>query len=192
MPRKKGKPHAEGELKKTISASVTPTAHTELKRLATEWGFVSFSAMLEDLGQRRIFLAQSQQSSHPVSLSSQEAETIRQILDSMAPLTPALLAEVVTRAGDLISQKLERPMCTSRTDKTIAEWVQECRSACVVMFEDIFPIERVDAIATGAKPTDEELEVLASALPISLEDLRRMRKEEFPNGSASQGCTRHH
>lgn len=101
MPRKKGKPHAESELKKTISVSVTPSAHTSLKKIAEEWGFVSFSAMLEDLGQQRIFLARSA----PLS----EAEVIRDIVQLMARLSPSSLASIIVQAGELVVRKLEPP-----------------------------------------------------------------------------------
>lgn len=122
-----------------------------------------------------------------------ESALVSQIFQAMRKLSPARIAEVVTKGGELITQKLGHLFpATSAPKASIAQLVQDNYGACTEMFEDVVAPHRVDAIAQGAKPTDEELELLSSALSIGLEDLRQMRKKEFRNGNANQGCNQHH
>jgi hypothetical protein len=83
--------------------------------------------------------------------------------------------------------KLEMASKGGDIKETIAELVQVNRAACIEAFEDIVPIERVDAIIGGDRPTDDELSLLSAALSRGLGVLQQLRTREFGNGNSHQG-----
>lgn len=64
--------------------------------------------------------------------------------------------------------------------KQLSTLVKENSEACIQMFKDIWPIDRLLAIANGGKPTIEEMELLHASLPIEWEELEELCKK-IPN-----------
>lgn len=119
-----------------------------------------------------------------------QSVVVGKIFQLMLGLSPIHLAKVMSRAGELIAEKLKNLIPTETrglTKRTIAELVQENRLACIRIFTDLINLERVDAIASGARPTTEELELLEQALPVDWEELIEMYHREFQNGNAGAG-----
>jgi len=129
-----------------------------------------------------------------------EAQIAGEILRLLNKLSPLFLVEVMNKAWNILQDRLknvlESPIQSSVEPSTIAKLVTSNRNECIELFDEIITDHenRVSAIAAGGRPTDEELELISSVTGVSLDQLMKMRKEEFGNGSngtANQGCITH-
>lgn len=131
------------------------------------------------------------------SIQQEEEEDYSKLIELADKLSLPALGRAIAYLGELFAAKwtavdTKVTSLPKSGKKTIAQLVSENWSSCVEMWQEIFPMERLRAIANGAKPTLEELELLEPALPVEWEDLVRMR-EDIPNGNGNhQGCSNNH
>jgi hypothetical protein len=112
-----------------------------------------------------------------------------QMLQIAEQLSAIELGQALAKIGELFALRWKQLHPSANTaKKTIAYLVQQNFDACLEASEGILSAERVKAIASGAKPTLEELEILSPGLPLPFEDLELLYGEEFPNGHRD-GCT---
>lgn len=115
---------------------------------------------------------------------SSEASVISQIMRLMQQLSLPGIAEVLSKGSEMLHGYLEK-MFQPVTSNSIATLVSAKPAECIDMFDGIVPnaADRLRAIMSGDRPTDVELELLASSLSVELETLRKIRKETFGNGN---------
>lgn len=76
--------------------------------------------------------------------------------------------------------------------KQVSKLVKENWESCLEVWNGVASIDRLSAIAEGAKPTLEELELLELALPVEWDELVAICQKEFENGNAGTGLNVSH
>ncbi|NEO33246.1 MAG: hypothetical protein F6K36_23030 [Symploca sp. SIO3C6] len=126
------------------------------------------------------------------SIQEEETQAYDQLIELADKLSLPALGRAIAYLGELFAARWKTFEAQSKPGKkTIAQLVSENWSSCVEMWQEIFPLNRLRAIANGAKPTLEELELLEPALPALWEDLVTMQEEMNGNGN-HQGCSNNH
>jgi hypothetical protein len=186
----KGKPQTDWQEPKNekINVSLTSTGKRLAKARAEEIG-LSISEVIERWA-RRIPV----DSDDAIVTPSDQIPSVKSILESLPRYSRHHLTQFVWAALKLLIYPKEEEETTKKP--TIATFVLEHQTACLLMFEDAVahPTERINHIIAGGEPTLMELSLLSACLPIDDDELMKMYKKEFPNGNDSthQGSLRDH
>lgn len=184
---RKGQGESWNEAKtERINVQVTPTCKNLLKEQADALG-ISITEFLERSSRNRLSEAELIN-----SVLSRPLDAV-QVKSAVPHFSRKEWISIAKLCLELLSEEEEREAQQNSESMTIAELVRQNREACIEMFRDVAPIERVDEIIQGAKPTQAELELLGAALPVSFEELEEIFRKNFGNGNnADSQCRTHH
>ncbi|HEY9597804.1 MAG TPA: hypothetical protein V6D33_09055 [Cyanophyceae cyanobacterium] len=154
---------------KNLTVKLTEDGYNAVKSKAEKSG-LSVSEVLERWGRN---YAIDEKPTKPV-----EEEGILHLLPRLAKES---LGRIAKTCIDMLSG-----VPSVRKTRRIAELVRENWEVTRELTEDLISPERLDAIANGMRPTDEELEQLSSPLGLGLQNLEQMRYTEFGNGHTHQ------
>lgn len=169
MPKKKqfsikGDRETEWGEKDRLTLAVTNEGKDAAKKRAEELG-ISVSEVIERWGRGIPVDGEVAQLSMPSGLPS-----FRSVMRSLKAFSKREL-------GMIVKTGLELLLRSSRNKaETIAQMVQENREVCIVLLEEIMGEERIDAIASGAQPTNEELLHLSTPLGKSYQELQKLKE----------------
>lgn len=106
-----------------------------------------------------------------------EMEAFEQARFLIQGLSLPMLGRMCAVVGELFSEKwceFSASLSKSTPDKTITQMVEENFGECIEALEGGVSDQRLRAIASGEKPTQQEIELLATVLPATLEELEEL------------------
>lgn len=106
-----------------------------------------------------------------------EMEAFEQAKFLIQGLSLPMLGRMCALVGELFSEKwceFSASLSKNTPLQTIAQMVNENLDECIESLEGGVSAQRLRAIASGEKPTQQEVELLATVLPTTLEELEEL------------------